>query len=496
MKRRAGKNARVFVYAGLENEQTYHVEAESASDPEGALCSLLQAASRWALDLRPALTTPPLLPAATAPPAPSRGSFGFSLLPSTTAHSEEARLFTKEERDYLSKQPTEARAELLSSLKRVKASEAFSVPMRLRVLQSSVPEDVKRRVLQKLEKHQESLSSGDGIKYFTWVEALLALPLARMTLPRALPNSDELAQTLLKARQCLDAVIFGHPSAKQALLERLYLWIRHPHMPQRALALQGPPGNGKTTLVREGLAAISGRAFVFVALGGSFDSSSLLGHAFTYEGSMQGRIAEGLASAGCMNPIFFFDELDKCSATPKGEEVVNALLHLTDAAQNAHFRDRYFAGLDLDVSKALFVFSFNDRSKISPVLLDRFQIVQTDSFSAREQVKILQEYLLPRILREHHRPADFLTLSEAALREAVVVTQAGGVRIIRSALEQVVCKLSIYMETSDSSLIYPLQPADFGRLRGGSSYVLLGGLSKLLEEAADGASRPPCSMYS
>jgi len=495
MKRRSGKNARVFVYAGLENEQTYHVEAESASDPEGALCSLLQAASRWALDLRPPLATPPP-PVSAFPSTPSRGSPGFSLLPQAAVQAEEARLFTKEEREYLSKQPTEARAELLSALKRVKLSEVFSVPMRLRVLQSAVPEDLKRRVLQKLEKHQESLSSGDGVKYFTWVEALLALPLARMTLPRTLPNSEELAHTLFKARQSLDAVVFGHPGAKQALLERLYLWIRHPHMPQRALALQGPPGNGKTTLVREGLAAISGRPFVFVALGGSFDSSSLLGHAFTYEGSMQGRVAEGLASAGCMNPIFFFDELDKCSATPKGEEVVNALVHLTDPAQNAHFRDRYFAGLDLDVSKALFVFSFNDRSKISPVLLDRFQIAQTDSFSAREQVKILQDYLLPRVLREHHRPPDFLTLSEAALREAMTAAQAGGVRAVRSALEQVVCKLSIYVETSDASLIFPLQPSDFGRLREGSSYVLLGGLFRLLEEAADGSSRPPCCMYS
>lgn len=497
----AGKPKRIFVHAGLGTDQSYRVEALAVRDPEGMLRTLLEAASAWASDARLDLRRRAFAPmqAVSATPLLPLPSFSPTLPPtsvSSNSHTaEEVRLFSKEERDYLSHQTQEEREHLASSLKLLKATEGASVPMRIRVLMSSLPEDLKRRVLQKLEKHQESLASGDSVKYYTWVEALLALPLNRVVVPLVPPKGPDLGEMLRKAAGFLDAKVFGHASAKQALLERLYAWLRHPQAPQRALALQGPPGNGKTTLVREGFSFVSGRPFCFVALGGSFDSSSLLGHSFTYEGSTQGRIAEGLASCKCMNPVFYFDELDKCSATPKGEEIVNALLHLTDASQNSHFRDRYFAGLDLDVSKALFVFSFNDQSKISPVLLDRLQVVPTDSFTPREQVHIVRDYLLPRILQEHQLASDFLDLSQDVLVEATSLLRKGGVRAIRSALEQVVCKVSIYAETAEVTLMYPLTPSDVTRLPSGR-YLLKGGIHRILADAAGHNSAPPSSMYS
>ena len=236
------------------------------------------------------------------------------------------------------------------------------------------------------------------------------------------------------------------------------------------------------------------RPFNFMAMGGSFDSSFLLGHSYTYEGSTQGRIADAVVSSACMNPIFFFDEIDKCSSTPKGEEIVNTLVHLTDTTQNHHFRDRYLNGMELDVSKTLMVFAFNDASKVSPVLLDRFQVVQTDVFAAAEQIQILHNYLLPRILQEHDLQSDFLILTEDALREAAQVCVEGGVREMRSVLEQIVCKACILNETKDEAVLFPLKKGDLHALSEGR-FELRRGVSAVFQEGRGSTQRPPLGMY-
>ena len=106
------------------------------------------------------------------------------------------------------------------------------------------------------------------------------------------------------------------------------------------------------------------RPYNFVSLGGKTDSSTLVGHSYTYEGSQPGLIVNILKKAQCMNPVIFFDELDKVSDTSKGEEIINILMHLTDSTQNNHFNDKYFQGIDFDLSKCIFIFSFNDETKI------------------------------------------------------------------------------------------------------------------------------------
>ena len=116
-----------------------------------------------------------------------------------------------------------------------------------------------------------------------------------------------------------------------------------------AIAIKGPMG-GKTTLVK-GISKVLGRDFAFMALGGATDSSFLEGHSYTYEGSTWGKIVDNLVQCKSMNPVIFFDELDKISETPKGEEIVGILTHLTDTTQNSKFHDKYFAELDFDLSR-------------------------------------------------------------------------------------------------------------------------------------------------
>ena len=127
------------------------------------------------------------------------------------------------------------------------------------------------------------------------------------------------------------------------------------------------------------------------------DSSTLEGHSYTYEGSTYGKIVDILIQSKTMNPVIMFDELDKVSDTPKGEEIIGILTHLTDPTQNTEFHDKYFSEIDFDLSKCLFIFSYNDDSKINPILKDRLYKIQTKGYDKKDKIIIANNYLLPII---------------------------------------------------------------------------------------------------
>merc|ERR1719201_2943217 len=205
-------------------------------------------------------------------------------------------------------------------------------------------------------------------------------------------------QYLDKANSLLDQAVYGHDEPKQKIVQLLCQWIANPQSMSLVLGIQGPPGNGKTTLCRQGIAEALQRPFVQISLGGATDASVLEGHSYTYVGSTWGRIAGLIMEAQCMNPVIFFDELDKVSDTPRGDEIVGVLTHLTDHSQNKTFTDRYFEGIPLDLSRALFIFSFNDENRLNPVLKDRLTVIHTEGFDQTAKAKISREYLMPELL--------------------------------------------------------------------------------------------------
>ena len=91
-----------------------------------------------------------------------------------------------------------------------------------------------------------------------------------------------------------------------------------------------------------------GRDFAFIALGGATDSSFIEGHSYTYEGSTWEKVVDILIRCKSMNPVIFFDELDKLSDTPKGEKIAGILTHLADTSQNSQFHDNYFSEIHFD----------------------------------------------------------------------------------------------------------------------------------------------------
>merc|ERR1711991_1311022 len=185
--------------------------------------------------------------------------------------------------------------------------------------------------------------------------------------------------------------------AKMQIMQLAGQWITNPSALGTAIAIKGPMGTGKTTLVKEGISKILGREFAFIALGGASDSSFLEGHSYTYEGSTWGKIVQILIESKSMNPVIYFDELDKVSDTPKGEEIVGILTHLTDTSQNSAFHDKYFAEIDFDLSKCLFIFSYNDENKVNPILRDRMYRILTKGYDMKQKQTISTKHLMPNI---------------------------------------------------------------------------------------------------
>jgi len=201
-----------------------------------------------------------------------------------------------------------------------------------------------------------------------------------------------------------------------------------------------------TSLVKEGISKILNRPFAFIALGGATDSSFLEGHSYTYEGSTWGQIVQILIDSKCMNPVIYFDELDKISETPKGEEIAGILTHLTDTTQNSQFHDKYFAEIDFDLSKCLFIFSYNDENKVSPILKDRMYRIQTKGYNQKQKTMITNNYLLPRIREQVKFDNGSIIIPDATI-QYIIENHCGkedGVRNLKRCLEIIHTKLNLY----------------------------------------------------
>jgi ATP-dependent Lon protease len=201
-------------------------------------------------------------------------------------------------------------------------------------------------------------------------------------------------------------------------------------------------GIGKTTIIKDGLSEVLQRPFNFITLGGASDASFLDGHSYTYEGSRYGKIVECLIKSRCMNPIFYFDELDKISKTSKGEEITNLLIHLTDDSQNYRFQDKYYTGIDIDLSRAIFVFSFNNLNQVNPILRDRLNIIRLDGFNIEQKFFISKEFLIKNIVKEFE--ANDLVFTSDCLKYIISeFSDEQGVRELKRKIKDIVSRINL-----------------------------------------------------
>jgi ATP-dependent Lon protease len=354
-------------------------------------------------------------------------------------------LLTKKERAYFDALPMAKRLELNVLMERVKTFGVESeIPLKFRVLSLPISEYIKTIVLKKVSEIEDE--TGETYKLRNWVDGFLRIPFGKV-IPLPVRLSDgkpKCSQFIRDSKAILDNAVYGMVNAKTQIMQVLAQWITNPSAVGNVIALQGPPGTGKTSIARNGIAQALHRPFEFFSLGGASDIATYTGHSYTYEGSMWGRIAEALMHSKCMNPILYFDELDKISGTAHGEEIASMLIHLTDRSQNSQFHDRYFSGIDFDVSQCLFVFSFNDVSQVNPILKDRMQVIQCSGYTAKDKESILKDYILPEMLERLRFDAnDILVPHETAKFIISEYSKEEGVRNLIRNIESIVTRLNM-----------------------------------------------------
>jgi ATP-dependent Lon protease len=313
-------------------------------------------------------------------------------------------------------------------------------PKLIRLLETDIPEQYKSIVLKKMIHLKEQNSS----KLEEWVDAFLQVPFhacAQLPIIYNTQNQVACAKYLSECREILNHSTYGMEHAKDQFMELIGKWMVNPDSMGTAIALKGPMGTGKTTLIKKALSQILKRPFALIALGGASDGSYLTGHSYTYEGSTYGKIVDILIQQKISNPIIYFDELDKVSQSEKGDEIVGVLTHLTDTTQNAQFHDKYFSEIDLDMSKCLFVFSYNDESLVNPILKDRMYTIEVKGYQDAEKRVIARDFLIPELKREYH--LEELEWKDAYTDLILKHVKEEGVRQFKRQLEKIFSRINL-----------------------------------------------------
>jgi ATP-dependent Lon protease len=261
----------------------------------------------------------------------------------------------------------------------------------------------------------------------------------------------------------LDDSIYAHTHAKNQIMKIIGQWMSG-EQSGYCFGFEGSPGIGKTSLAKKGISRClmdennEPRPFSFIALGGSCNGSTLEGHSYTYMNSTWGRIVEILMESKCMNPIIYIDELDKVSKTENGREIIGIFTHLIDQTQNDSFQDKYFSGINIDLSKVLFIFSYNDPEQIDKILLDRIHRIKFSNLTTDDKIIIVNRFILPEINKKMGF-SNIVNISNEMIEYIIdKYTLEPGVRKLKELLFDLYGEINLYiLKNNDEDIELPIE---------------------------------------
>lgn len=302
-------------------------------------------------------------------------------------------------------------------------------------------DDIKEKLLKECDKLAKMPSgSHEGTVERNYLDKCLEIPFGKYT-------KDSI--NLEKSRKILDKEHYGLDKVKERIVDSLAVYKRNPEFNGQILCLAGPPGVGKTSIVKS-LAKSMGRKYVRIALGGIHDEAEIRGHRRTYIGSMPGRIVEAVIKSGVMNPIILLDEIDKVGNDFKGNPS-SALLEALDPEQNNSFADHYIE-FPLDLSRVLFITTANDVSAIAGPLYDRMEVIELNSYTALEKFYIAKKHLVKKEMIKHSLTSKEFKISDDTINILIEnYTREAGVRTLEKQIATLCRKATVSLESGAKS---------------------------------------------
>ena len=343
----------------------------------------------------------------------------------------------------------------------------FSDDYRERVLRSKMSLHNKILAYKRLDAMEsfENTDTSEYAKYKSWMDILLTIPFDEPIVKEKgtfddtrQGTFDDRQQGIKNIREILDKRLSFLEKPKDQIINIYTQMMRNNNFSINSIGLYGPKGIGKSSIIKSISEALD-RPYRTISLGGESDSSLLTGHSFTYIGSIPGRIIEILRETKCTNPIILFDELDKVSESHQGKEIIGNLIHLTDATTNNKYNyDKYFAGLEFDLSKVLFVFTYNDPKKVDSILSDRLFKINIQNYSLKEKLEITRLHIIPNILEKYNFKDNTIILSDSAI-DYIVEKNASdqGMRDINRKIETIISRINTLLLTDESDNIVKLK---------------------------------------
>ena len=367
--------------------------------------------------------------------------------------------------------------DILTGMKtKIQNTNSDEIPYLLRLVDFNIDDTSKQTIFEHVSAFEKmSASSSEYNKKRNLVKAIKQLPFGRKAkLPDALEEAisennetcvstrsngkrartikdKKLTEYLKQVSLNMDRKIYGHKETKNQTMRLIASMVSNGSAKGgHCFAMTGPPGVGKTQIAEE-IANALGRPCVKINMGGASNGDDYVGHGYTYEGSTYGLIARAMMNAGCENPVIIFDELDKVSRSNKGEEINNILIHITDATQNHTFQDKYLAGINIDLSKVVMIFSMNDRSNVSPILLDRMKVINVGGYKISDKVVIAQKYLVPAVKKDLGYKDCNYTFDEVVIKDMInQYTFEGGVRKLKELITDIFMEINLRKMTGQT----------------------------------------------